>query len=175
MVVPTPKIELEETAAAPAKLLSSRAYELTKCVLAGGARFELDAGSTRVMRLIFGAETDCVVTQAAFSVHFGPTRQRYPNTYYRRVGPRIVSELLTRAHVQYVTRPMVIGLPAGDVPGFATTRPWSYAPTTVWIVPSPTAIRLIVRRSLTEWRLPYVGAIPTHGALALVELRGPNA
>lgn len=126
------------------------------------------------MRLILGAETDCIVTQTAFSVHFGPKRQRHPNTYYRRVGPRIVSELLSRARVQNVTRPIVIGLPAGDVPGFAKARVWSYSPTTAWIVPSEEAVTIVVRRSPTHWRLPYVGAIPSHGSLALVALPGPN-
>jgi rubredoxin len=146
-----------------------RAFHVLGDVLAG-TRVPLDACTSKTMLVVLDVDTDTLVTPSAFLVHRGTQKQRRPLSYSRRFAPAIVSELMWRANVERVTSPIVIGLPAGNVPKVPLFSTWSYAAVLVWLVPSPSAVKLIVRRSPEAWREPYVRDIPSEGPFALREL-----
>jgi hypothetical protein len=68
-------------------------------------------------------------------------------------------------------KPLVIGLPAGEVSRMPGAFPqWSYEPKLVWIVPADESVKIIVRASPERWQVPFVQAVPADGPLVLREL-----
>src|SRR5262249_4641525 len=104
-----------------------RAFDDLREVLDGRQRFRLDGASSKMLRTILGgaSDTETVITPDRCSVHFGRQKQRLPSSY-RRLAPRVVSELLERAAIQAVRDPMVIGLPHEAVPMVSDFPSWSY-------------------------------------------------
>jgi hypothetical protein len=147
----------------------ARAFGQVREVLAGRLRVPLDAGSSKVLFILFRSATDAVVTPDVFGVHFGPQKRRRPFSYFRSLAPAVVSELLDRAALESVAEPLIIGLPAGDVARVPGYPAWSFDAKLVWIVPAA-EVKIVVRHSPERWSAPFVRPIPTDGPLALREL-----
>jgi hypothetical protein len=149
-----------------------RAFQQLHEVLSGKRRLGLDGASSKMLRIVLGGrDTDTVITPETFVVQFGPKKQRLPSRYFRRLSPRMMSELLGRASINAVEGPLVVGLPAGNVPKAIGAFPeWSYDAKLVWIVPGADAVRVMVRKSSERWRQPFAQPIPTEGAFVLREL-----
>jgi hypothetical protein len=145
-----------------------RAFDRLREVLAG-ARAPLDPRASKVLRLILGGDHDLEITRARFAVHLESTRSRYPQEYFRRLSPPVVSFFLERVGVASVPRPLVFGLPAGKVGPPDDAAEWSYPGKRVWIVPGD-AVKVVVRTSPEPHEAPFVSGIPTEGPLALREL-----
>ena len=140
-------------------------------VLNGKRRLRLDGTASKMLRIMLGRDTDTVITPERFVVHFGPQKQRLPFRYFRRLAPRMMSELLERGAVHTVGGPVVIGLPSSSVPKVPGAFPeWSYEPKLVWVVPGADVVKVIVRKSPERWTVPVVQPIPVEGPLALREL-----
>ncbi len=149
-----------------ADLCDERAFERVLRLLRGGERLQFDGCTSKMLRILFGGDTDSLLTARRFDVHIG-MRYRKPFTYYRRLAPGAVSEILTRAELQNVSTPVVIGLPGASVADVRNFGSWSYDPKLIWIVPISTEMQMSVRSSPERWRQPFVGAIPDEGPLAL--------
>jgi hypothetical protein len=149
-----------------------RSFTDVREVLAGRQRFHLDAASSKMLRVVLSqGSVDAQITLARFIVDFGKQKRRHPFCCERRLAPPVVSELLTRAAVESVREPLVIGLPAGTVQEISRRYPaWDYDPKLVWIVPTDANIKVIVRNSPERSALPFVDVVPNEGALALREL-----
>jgi hypothetical protein len=114
------------------------AFTTTQGVLAGEARVELDAASTKMLTLLFWMpDADVVITPAHFEVFWGARRQR--SEYFRALSPAVVSAILTQANVARVDEPKLIVL------GSWQTGRREHPPRRVWIAPSSDVVRLAVR------------------------------
>lgn len=153
-----------------ADLADARAFGQLLEVLAGRLRLPLDGRSSKMFRILFGGSNDGVVTSEGFAIHFGPQKQRRPNTYFLQTVPPIASELLDRASIASVREPLVIGLPPGKVAKTDGFPAWPYEAKVVWVVPGDGAVKLAVRPSPERWHAPFVHTIPPSGPLALHEL-----
>jgi hypothetical protein len=148
-----------------------RAFDRLREVLEGRWRPRLDGTSSKTLRVVLGArEADASITPERFIIHFGAQKQRSPSSYYRRLAPGVVSEILERASIDSVAGPLVIGLPAGEVPSMGTFFEWAYGPKLVWIVPAERSVKVVVRASPERWRAPFTRPVPGEGPLALREL-----
>jgi hypothetical protein len=145
-----------------------RAFADVADVLAGRARLPLDDGASKMLSLLLShGSTDALITIERFVVHYGPQKRRSPSRYYRRLGPSVVSELLERAALKSVLNPVVLGLPAGELPRTAFS---SYQSRLIWIVPAKESVRIIVRPSPEPSQTLFVLPAPDAGPLALREL-----
>jgi hypothetical protein len=146
---------------------------------------DLDTGTSRLAegaeissRLGLGARgVEAEITRTTFVVHFSSRRSGRPSSYVRSNAPSMVSELMTLANLQMVTRSIVVGLPAGHVsvvggkvlPEFPVPSypAWSYGPKLVWIVHDTDTVRLVVRPGPEPWRHPWSNEPPVDGPFAL--------
>lgn len=141
------------------------AFEVLNDVLDGRRRVEPDA---KMLWILLGDGRDATITRDEFVVHFGPMKRRRPLGYYRRFGPGVLSYILERGGVSNVSAPIVIGLPATDLPRLSKGGgPGHRGPLTVWVVRTTRSVRVVVRAAIKEWRAAYSGPIPPSGLLAL--------
>jgi hypothetical protein len=166
------------------------AFDLVKRCLDGGPRASLGKDSSKLLSFVLGGASgegetthtgrDVEIAESAFVIHFGPQKARRPSEYPCSLALSVISQLMTLADLRTVTRPVVVGLPAGRVPEFSEPRlaedphgpkapfpAWSYGPTLLWFVPGADTVRLVVRPGAEAWHRPWSRDIPVDGPLAL--------
>ena len=114
------------------------AFATLQDVLAGKARVELDAASTKMLALLFlMPDADVVITPERFDVFWGARRQR--SEYFRALAPAVVSAILAQAKITCVDEPTLVVL------GSWRTGHRDHPPRRVWIAPSSEVVRIAIR------------------------------
>jgi hypothetical protein len=166
----------------------AHAFERIQACLAGGPRAPLTPGASKALLFVLGGRlfehwthsppADAEITETSFDVYFDMRRSKRPSPYVPSLAFPVVSELMTRADVGAILRPIVLGLPAGSVPpasygaapDFESPPPypgWSYGHKLVWIVPGTEMVRLVVRPWAQGGDRPWSQEPPADGPLAL--------
>lgn len=119
------------------------AFTTLRDVLAGRARVELDASSTKMLTLLFWMpDADVLITRSCFEVFWGARRQR--SEYFRGLAPAVVSAILTQANVARVDAPKLIVL------GSWRTNRREHPPRRVWFAPSSEVVRIAIRDTVEK-------------------------
>ena len=143
-------------------ITDDNAFEVLREVLAGRRRIDPDVGTSKMLDLLTSSDTDAEITRGVFQVWYQHGRSKSRSTYFRRIGPRLVSTLMVRAGLTVLDRPTLVRFPAGSLDAVGRSRPCS---TAVWMFPEPGKVTIKTRAVKGNWTEVSVEPAPVGGPL----------
>lgn len=123
-------------------------------VLAGRLFVRLDARAAKTMCLLQRDDSDSVITKDRFKSWYRHGKGRTGTSYFLSTAPSLMGALMTAVGIAALDKPLLIRLPAGQVPSIDGFPAWGHGPLLVWVHATNEQVELKVRTVVAEWTAP---------------------